>query len=97
MQHSHFMQSLSRWYIFLQNFHFFQMRINSSHQWCSQPKSLGVKIFDFCVVTVFCLGYRFSKHKMTRDSEHLRAHDPLATPVFHKTLKLTSRTFISVF
>jgi len=39
-------------------------------QWRSQPKILGLQkiwgrgFFYFRQTTVFCLGYRFSKHKM---------------------------------
>jgi len=32
----------------------------------SQPKKfVGAKMFDFRRITLFCLGYRLSKHKMT--------------------------------
>jgi len=35
-------------------------------QWRSQPKIFfGEKCFDFRRITLFCLGYRLSKHKMT--------------------------------
>jgi len=37
----------------------------------ASPKCLGGKTFDFRGVTVFCLGYHLSKHKMTRYSKNL--------------------------
>jgi len=40
-------------------------------QWRSQPKnSGGVKMLDFRQITLFCLEYRLSKHKMTICSEN---------------------------
>jgi len=42
----------------------------------------GAKIFYFRLTTVFCVGYRLSKHKMTRYSKNLRRPwPPLATPM----------------
>jgi len=38
----------------------------------------GAKMFDFRRKTLFCLGYRLSKHKMTIYSKHLGAIVPLA-------------------
>jgi len=60
--------------------------INSNNQWCNQSKLiLGGKFFDFRLATVFYLGYRLSKHKMTRHSKHFRGNGPLgssrATPM----------------
>ena len=52
----------------------------------ASPKTLGVeniwrgaKIFYFRRATVFCLGYYFSKHKMTRYAKNLGWLEPLAT------------------
>jgi len=57
-------------------------------QWRSQTKILGGKkigedkMFDFKRTTLFCLGYRLSKHKITIHAKNLRGgHGPLATPV----------------
>jgi len=47
-----------------------------SGQWCSQTIILGVQKFDFRRVTVFCLGYRPSKHKMTRYAKNLGVMAP---------------------
>jgi len=43
---------------------------------------VGAKIVDFRRVTVFCLGYRLSKHNMTRYAKNLggMGHGPLGTP-----------------
>jgi len=38
------------------------------------------KMFDFSRMTVFCFGYRLSKHKMTRYSKNLGGHGPLGPP-----------------
>ena len=55
-------------------------------QWRSQPK-----MFDFTRATVFCLGYRLSKHKMTRYAKNLGGHGPLATSmVYHTAVLLRS-------
>ena len=52
------------------------------------PKNLwGAKMFDFRRATVFCMEYRFSKHKMTRYSKNFGGHDPLgpvATPMHYR-------------
>ena len=46
-------------------------------QWRSQPKHFlgekiwGAKMFDFRRTTLFCLGKRFSKHKMTIFSKNV--------------------------
>jgi len=48
-------------------------------------------MFDFRLATVFCLGYRLSKHKMTRYFKNLGVHDPvgpLATPMLQYTVQL---------
>jgi len=37
-------------------------------------------MFDFKRATVFCLGYRLSKHKITICSKHFGGHDPLGPP-----------------
>ena len=44
-------------------------------------------MFDFRRATVFCLGYRISKHKMTRYAKNL-GHGPLAPPgyAYDKTI-----------
>jgi len=51
----------------------------------ASPKNLGGakrvgggKMFDFRRITLFCLGYRLSNHKMTICSENLERHGPLA-------------------
>jgi len=36
----------------------------------------GAKMFDFTRITLFCLGYRLSKQKMTICSKHLEGHGP---------------------
>jgi len=43
----------------------------------ASPKNWGGKMFDFRQITLFCLRYRFSKHKMTIYAKHLREHGPL--------------------
>ena len=51
-------------------------------QWHSKPKSLWGYIFYFRLTTLFCLGYRLSKHKMTRYSKNLGGLcGPLAAPI----------------
>jgi len=40
----------------------------------------GAKTFDFRRATVFCLGYRLSKHKMIRYSINLGVVDPVGHP-----------------
>jgi len=42
----------------------------------------GVKSFYFRLTTVFFLGYRLSKHKMTRYSKNLRGHGPWTSPSY---------------
>jgi len=54
-------------------------------QWRSQLKILGAKMFNFRRTTLFCLGYRFTKHKMTIYAKNLwgamTPWSPLATPM----------------
>jgi len=46
-------------------------------QWHNQPKVLlGAKSFDLKRATVFCVGYRLSKHKMTRYAKNNGGHGP---------------------
>jgi len=45
-------------------------------------------MFHFKLTTIFCWGYRLSKHKMTICSKNLVGHvllDPLATPMSFNT------------
>jgi len=47
----------------------------------------GAKVFDFRLATVFSLGHRHSKHKITRHSKYLGGMTPcppFATPMFGK-------------
>jgi len=46
--------------------------------WWEGKKILGNKMFDFRLATVVCLGYRHSKHKMTRYAKTWGAwpHEP---------------------
>jgi len=45
--------------------------MTDAFRWRNQPENFGtVKLFDFSRATVFCWGYRLSKHKMTRYSEN---------------------------
>ena len=37
-------------------------------------------MFDFKRAIVFCLGYRFSKHRMIKDAKILGCHSPWAPP-----------------
>ena len=44
----------------------FYQYLFSGYQWRSQPKNWWAgKMFDFRRITLFCLGKRLSKHKMT--------------------------------
>ena len=49
--------------------------VNLAHstigQWRSQPKTVGGNCFDFRRTTVFYMGRRLSKHKMTRYARNL--------------------------
>jgi len=72
-------------------------------QWRSQPKNLGgnlgAKNFYFRLATVFCLEYRFSKHKMTRYFKNLGGHGPLgplATPMVSSVLFLHNNKIFRV-
>ena len=53
----------------------------------ASTKVCGVKMFDFRRKTLFCLGYRLSKHKMTTNSKKLGGTwsfcppPPVATPM----------------
>jgi len=44
--------------------------------------SWGAKVFDFRWATVFCLGYRLSKHKMTRYAKNVGGMAPWALSVY---------------
>jgi len=61
----------------------------SRQQWCGQPKIRGMS-FDFKQATVFCLGHRLSKYKVTWYARNLVGHDPLgptlATPMVARLL-----------
>ena len=61
-----------------------------SKQWRSQPKTFGGEIFRFRRATVFCLGHRFSKQKMTGYGKNywrgMAPWPPLATPIGSKIL-----------
>jgi len=52
-------------------------------QWRSQPKISGeqkiwgAEMFDIRRARVFCLGPRFSEHKMTRYAKNIGGHCPL--------------------
>jgi len=46
----------------------------------AQPaQNLGKGIIDFRLATVFCMGYRLSKHKMTRYYKNLGRGWPLSS------------------
>ena len=52
----------------------------------TSPKILGGKMFDFRRITLICLGYLLSKHKITICYKKFGGPwpvDPLATPVYH--------------
>jgi len=57
-------------------------------QWCSQPKFLGrggqkiggSKMFDLRQITLFCLRYRLSKHKITIYAKNLGGHGLVDPP-----------------
>jgi len=59
----------------------------------ASPKYFGgqkfeeCKIFDFRLATVFCLGYRFSKHKMTSYSKNLGVSWPPVPPSLRLCMK----------
>jgi len=62
----------------------------------ARPKIWGVKMFDFRRITLFCLGYRFSKHKITMCAENLEGNGtlgPLATPIHRKTVIISEAAF----
>jgi len=46
------------------------------YQWCSQPKTLGEKCLTSGKQHHFCLGRRFSKHKITRSAKIWSAWTP---------------------
>jgi len=51
-------------------------------QWRCQPKIFsGAKYFDFKRATVFCLGHRLSKHKMTY-AKNLGGRGPIGPPSY---------------
>jgi len=52
--------------------------------WVGQ-KYWGGGILDFRQITLFCLGYRLSRHKMTISSKNLGSRGPLAAPMARNT------------
>jgi len=53
---------------------------------------MGGGDFDFRRATVFCLGHRLPKHKITRYAKNLRGHGPLALPGYVYELKQEKQT-----
>jgi len=51
-----------------------------SPKFFGRAENMGAKNSDFRRATVFCLGYRLTKHKITRYSENLKGDGPLVPP-----------------
>jgi len=70
--------------VYVRDFNLFNYSTDVSVQWRIQPKIFfGDKSFVFMQATVFCLGYRLSKHKMTRYASNLSGPlPPLTKPLF---------------
>jgi len=85
---SHFLQNLNTFMnsaVFTcgRNWRNVNDKYQASHRICCSPSEVQwrsqTKMFDFRLATVFCLGYRLSKHKMTRYFKNLGGMEPWAS------------------